>query len=791
MSTAANAVATWTGNIISAGTSNSLPGTANFGGIATFGAALGSTFYISGAITTPTSGITFMNKEGKGTVVLQHDNSSLTTGIFGSLRLTEGQTIVETNGALGRASTGVGDNSHIVFIASQAVTGGVTSPRLAFRSTTGLNYTVNRYLSISAPAGFGGFQDTSFNSQKATIDNLGGNNTFAGDLYFTGTQPGGTGTTVFNSLGVTSGSLELSGQIWRTSNTTAPLLPPGDDPFKIYKIGSGELIVSGIGEAVNGTIPPTNITLPQYSFTNGMMEVVEGTLTLRGSTANPTTGGVLPLNGGIQVDAGAMLKLDNTVGVNASRLPAAAPVSLVGSGAEFQLKGNPTTPVIQSLGTLSIASFATVTVQGVGAATELQLPGTNRSNRGTVLFRGMDNSLTKIRLNSSTTLGGGGGPGSKTISILPEAIGDISSTGGGTDFVTVDGNYVRPLNDANNEYQELSNDNGLITLDNTKVTSNTNIASSTDTQVNSIKISSGTTLTIGSGHRLTVNSGAILAVGTSPSTISGGNLAFEQYQPAGVYNPGNPFLSTAGAYDGDPYSGPAAGVTDGAVDGSAKEAIITVPTGATLIQDASNVISGAQGLTKSGGGTLRLLGNNTFGALKDYWYYDGNGFSSEVTPGTPMPLTINAGRLEFNTDANLGYSGSPIFINGGILAPLQTSSSSRAITLASLGTNTIDVGDSATYTVAGLVSGNALTKNGAGTLTLTNTANTYTGGTVINAGYIELLTTNPAQGDLGSGVTTLNGGSLRAPTMISSSTAASSAPRAIPPAVSTSPPARR
>ena len=51
--------------------------------------ATGSTFYISRAITTPTSGITFMNKEGKGTVVLQHDNSSVTTGIFGSLRLTK------------------------------------------------------------------------------------------------------------------------------------------------------------------------------------------------------------------------------------------------------------------------------------------------------------------------------------------------------------------------------------------------------------------------------------------------------------------------------------------------------------------------------------------------------------------------------------------------------------------------------------------------------------------------------------------------------------------------------
>ena len=206
-------------------------------------------------------------------------------------------------------------------------------------------------------------------------------------------------------------------------------------------------------------------------------------------------------------------------------------------------------------------------------------------------------------------------------------------------------------------------------------------------------------------------------MGASNSTITGGNLAFEQYEPAGVYDAQNPANTTVGAYDSDVFNAtpqnPAVGISDGVIAGTSVEGIITVPTGTTLVQDASNVISGAQGLTKSGGGTLQLFGTNTFGGSRGYWYYDGNG-SNFVAPTSGAPLTINAGRLEFNVDANLGDAASPIYMNGGTLAPLGTSASSRNITLASTVANIIDVGTGASFTVGGVVSGNGLTKAGAG-----------------------------------------------------------------------------
>ena len=61
-----------------------------------------------------------------------------------------------------------------------------------------------------------------------------------------------------------------------------------------------------------------------------------------------------------------------------------------------------------------------------------------------------------------------------------------------------------------------------------------------------------TTISIGSGDRLWVYSGAVLAVGATTSTIAGGNLAFDQDEPPGVYDLQNPANTTAGAYASDP-----------------------------------------------------------------------------------------------------------------------------------------------------------------------------------------------------------------------------------------------
>ncbi|MCF7863368.1 MAG: autotransporter-associated beta strand repeat-containing protein [Kiritimatiellales bacterium] len=74
---------------------------------------------------------------------------------------------------------------------------------------------------------------------------------------------------------------------------------------------------------------------------------------------------------------------------------------------------------------------------------------------------------------------------------------------------------------------------------------------------------------------------------------------------------------------------------------------------------------------------------------------------------------------------------------------------------------TWNVASSRSITVGGVVSGgvgSALVKNGAGTLTLNNSANSYSGGTVVNGGTLAAGINNP----FGSGALTLNDGALLA-----------------------------
>ena len=137
--------------------------------------------------------------------------------------------------------------------------------------------------------------------------------------------------------------------------------------------------------------------------------------------------------------------------------------------------------------------------------------------------------------------------------------------------------------------------------------------------------------------------------------------------------------------------------------------------------DFGGVISGTSGsLTKDGAGTLSLSGANTY-------------------TGT---TTINAGTLQIG--------------NGGATGSLSTSS---AITNNSaLAFNRSDNISQGTQFTATAISGSgSLVQNGAGTLTM-STANTYTGGTIINAGTLQV--TNAAAIHT-SGNLSFGGGTLR------------------------------
>lgn len=147
----------------------------------------------------------------------------------------------------------------------------------------------------------------------------------------------------------------------------------------------------------------------------------------------------------------------------------------------------------------------------------------------------------------------------------------------------------------------------------------------------------------------------------------------------------------------------------------------------------NSVLSGNTQLVKTDLGTLVLSGTNAY------------------TAGT----AIDGGTVEISADANLGAAGGALSLSGGRLRNTAAVTSTRAVTLNAAGGTLETIGE---LTLNGTVGGaGTLTKTGAGTLVLTGT-NTYTGGTVINGGTVQ-VSTNANLGDA-PGSLAFNGGTL-------------------------------
>ncbi len=145
-------------------------------------------------------------------------------------------------------------------------------------------------------------------------------------------------------------------------------------------------------------------------------------------------------------------------------------------------------------------------------------------------------------------------------------------------------------------------------------------------------------------------------------------------------------------------------------------------------------IGGADGLTKTGAGTLTLSGNNTF------------------TGG----VTISGGTLLISSDSNLGSSFNNLTFSGGMLKSTVSSLTiSQPISLLGPSPTTFDQDAGTVLTLSGNIGFGALVKSGAGTLVLFGN-NTYSGGTTVNAGTLQIRSSS----NLGTGSVTFNGGIL-------------------------------
>jgi fibronectin-binding autotransporter adhesin len=226
------------------------------------------------------------------------------------------------------------------------------------------------------------------------------------------------------------------------------------------------------------------------------------------------------------------------------------------------------------------------------------------------------------------------------------------------------------------------------------------------------------------------------------TTINAGTVSINSASSLGTSN--TPvFLNQSATLRGTGTFATSRGITLGGTGGASSGGTLEVTLANNVTR--TGIITGNGSLTKTGTGILTLNAANT---------YTGGTY---VLGGT---LATN-NSLSLGPQPTLGSSNYAIHMAGGTTLVAGFSNvSARQIELGynSAGSATINVAQANTLQSNGLVYGNGgLIKTGLGTEILTN-ANTYTGGTTINGGTLQV--NNTSGSGTGTGAVTVNSGGM-------------------------------
>lgn len=688
---AGNAI-TLAGDIVSTGTTGTPTHTISLdlilNGTRTLNAATSNNINISGLIS-QTGGAQGLTKSGGGTSVLSNDNNSFT----GALSVSLG-TLTVTSIAASGTNSAAGAGSAIN-IGSGATNAGVLN--INGSATTAV--TVNRSLTLAATT-----------TGAATFSN---NNANAGGaIIFTGTvSNAGTGAKNFTIGGTNTGANDFQSVIGNGSGT-----------LTVAKTGVGTWTFSG-----------TNTFTGSLLINSGTLNLA--TLTNAGVASNAGAGSIIRIgatttNGTLNY-TGAAANTNRTVTIgNNSTTPATsdtggAAINNNGTGALVFTAANFNTTGL----TGSVATSRTLTLGGSNTgANEIQgviadgLSGT------------MATAVTKADAGSWTLSGANTYTGATTISAGTLTLSGSNSSGGTT---TLSGGTLR-LN---------STSNGGLAGGTLTLTSGSLVPLGA-----SRSLSNAVTLTavsVSGAQDLSI-SGTLTATGAADRTLTNNLNSDKTLTLANVQisdNASSRTLSIAGSGNTT-----VSGVIS---NGTATSGALSLTGSGTLTLSGANTYTG--GTVVAGGGTLKLgdanvipdTGTLTIGGTAATGTLDMNGFSDSVGSLVIARSTSTVAGLSHSI-VNTGGGSSVLTLGGAITynagsAGFENGSSTIAVGVDLGGAQrNVTINDSPNANVeleiSGVVSSSVggITKLGAGTLRLSNTANSFPGQVSIDAGTLQV-----------------------------------------------------
>ncbi len=546
---------------------------------------------------------------------------------------------------------------------------------------------------------------TTINSNRATsgagITHTLGTLSIGAQTLNVATGANSTGTTAAVTFGATT---LTGGATFSPAASTGLNIGAVSGPtFTINKSGAGTLTVSGVIGTTTGGLAVSNGTLVVGSTANtftGNITVDGATsvLQMNGVTNNATSGPLGIFTGGTSYKT-VTLTNNGIFRPNASYNDNAPTAALPGNGQIFSIGATG--------GVFEVPTGVTLTIDdGTGsgtlaAASQLQGSGTlTKTGAGTLTLGNStaSNAVFTGPIQINTGILRLGSVSATGVALGATSAGTVIASGAGFDINNNAGTAAEPLS---------INGTGVAGTGNVIFTSNASGGSFSGP----ITLAGDSTIGSTSAGSITFNSGSTFALGANTLTIRNTNTGRI--------------------------------LTDGIISGTGALVINSTSTG-DYVPRADHTYSGGTTLTAGllavdrdsvgtpgsptsgafGTGTLTLAG----GQLRA-------GTASNRTVGNPVTISANTTFFTNVSEKTLIFSG-PITLSGG-----------NRILTANVGSTVAGTGTIFSGAVGDEGNGYALTKTGTGNLTLGG-INTYTGGTTVNAGTLNLTGSVPTNTSL-------------------------------------------